>query len=153
MAESFTVNQDQSRHRTFKPLGVKWTGDNPPQPTFWMHQLRAESGADQKACLNPTVFLSKVGEILKAIREVLPIENIKPNLPEGVRFCPSCGRAVGQAPQAAREARKVVTALFADVVGSTALAERLDPEDFGVWPSPSPSIKTNRVIGPSSHLA
>ncbi|MGZ4295371.1 MAG: zinc-ribbon domain-containing protein, partial [Solirubrobacteraceae bacterium] len=51
-------------------------------------------------------------------------------LAEGVRFCPSCGQAVGQAPPAAREARKVVTALFADVVGSTALAERLDPEDF-----------------------
>jgi ABC-type oligopeptide transport system substrate-binding subunit/class 3 adenylate cyclase len=30
---------------------------------------------------------------------------------------------------AVREERKVVTALFADVVGSTALAERLDPED------------------------
>jgi len=30
---------------------------------------------------------------------------------------------------AAREERRVVTALFADVVGSTALAERLDPED------------------------
>ncbi len=30
---------------------------------------------------------------------------------------------------AAREERKVVTALFADIVGSTALAERLDPED------------------------
>ena len=29
-----------------------------------------------------------------------------------------------------REARKVVSALFADVVGSTALGERLDPEDF-----------------------
>ncbi len=28
------------------------------------------------------------------------------------------------------EARKVVTALFADVVGSTSLGERLDPEDF-----------------------
>jgi class 3 adenylate cyclase len=51
-------------------------------------------------------------------------------LADGVRFCPSCGQAVGQAAPAAREARKVVTALFADVVGSTALAERLDPEDF-----------------------
>ncbi len=28
-----------------------------------------------------------------------------------------------------REERKVVTAVFADVVGSTALAERLDPEE------------------------
>src|SRR2546421_7729286 len=30
---------------------------------------------------------------------------------------------------AMREERKVVTALFADLTGSTALAERLDPED------------------------
>src|SRR5918999_6149043 len=30
---------------------------------------------------------------------------------------------------AMREERKVVTALFADLVGSTALAERLDPEE------------------------
>ena len=37
---------------------------------------------------------------------------------------------MGQAAPAAREERKVVTALFADVVGSTVLAERLDPEDF-----------------------
>ena len=28
-----------------------------------------------------------------------------------------------------REERKVVTALFADVVGSTQLTERMDPED------------------------
>ena len=36
--------------------------------------------------------------------------------------------AAGDGPE--REARKVVTALFCDVVGSTALGERLDPEDF-----------------------
>jgi class 3 adenylate cyclase len=29
-----------------------------------------------------------------------------------------------------REQRRVITALFADTVGSTALGERLDPEDF-----------------------
>jgi class 3 adenylate cyclase/tetratricopeptide (TPR) repeat protein len=44
------------------------------------------------------------------------------------RFCAQCGSALS--PVAAGEARKVVTALFADVVGSTALGERLDPEDF-----------------------
>ena len=32
-------------------------------------------------------------------------------------------------PQGMREERKVVTAVFADVVGSTPLAERLDPEE------------------------
>src|SRR5919197_5608398 len=31
-----------------------------------------------------------------------------------------------------REERRVVTAMFADLVGSTALAERLDPEDARV---------------------
>jgi class 3 adenylate cyclase len=41
------------------------------------------------------------------------------------RFCPECGvRADGQG----REQRKVVTVLFCDVVGSTALGESTDPE-------------------------
>jgi len=49
--------------------------------------------------------------------------------PDDARFCSGCGSALASAgPQ--REARKVVTALFADVVGSTALGERLDPEDL-----------------------
>ncbi len=45
-----------------------------------------------------------------------------------VRFCAGCGSALG-APVASREERKVVTVVFADLVGSTALAERSDPED------------------------
>src|SRR5204863_1737080 len=39
----------------------------------------------------------------------------------------ACGERL-PAPPAAREVRKIVTVLFADVVGSTELAERLDPE-------------------------
>jgi class 3 adenylate cyclase len=46
---------------------------------------------------------------------------------EGARFCDSCGAALAAAP-VAREQRKVVTVLFCDVAGSTALGERLDPE-------------------------
>ena len=45
--------------------GVKWTGEQPPAPTFWMHQLREESGADQRTCLNPAVFEGKVAELLR----------------------------------------------------------------------------------------
>jgi class 3 adenylate cyclase len=49
---------------------------------------------------------------------------------EAFRFCPSCGAALGQpATTPGREERKVVTVVFADLVGSTARAERLDPED------------------------
>src|SRR5436305_12595073 len=47
--------------------------------------------------------------------------------PVGARFCNACG-AVMADPGAAREVRKTVTALFCDVVGSTELASRSDPE-------------------------
>ena len=44
------------------------------------------------------------------------------------RFCQNCAAPLGQ-PEATRtEVRKVVTIVFADVTGSTALGERLDPE-------------------------
>jgi class 3 adenylate cyclase/tetratricopeptide (TPR) repeat protein len=43
------------------------------------------------------------------------------------RFCPMCGSPV-QDSGVSREARKNVTVLFIDIVGSTALGERLDPE-------------------------
>jgi class 3 adenylate cyclase/tetratricopeptide (TPR) repeat protein len=58
-----------------------------------------------------------------------------------VRICPSCGHenaddarfcsqcATSLAPDAVREERKVVTCLFCDLVGFTARAERMDPED------------------------
>jgi copper chaperone CopZ len=43
--------------------GVTWTGDAPPKPTFWMHQLTEAAGADQKMCLNPATFLREVDRI------------------------------------------------------------------------------------------
>jgi class 3 adenylate cyclase/tetratricopeptide (TPR) repeat protein len=46
-------------------------------------------------------------------------------VPDDARFCPSCGQSV-TAPSA--EERRIVTVLFADLVGFTALAEYLDPE-------------------------
>ena len=46
---------------------------------------------------------------------------------DGFRFCPGCGERLAQ-PGAGRQARKIVTALFCDVTGSTALGEELDPE-------------------------
>jgi class 3 adenylate cyclase len=49
-------------------------------------------------------------------------------------FCPFCGAPVGGA--AAGEERKVVTCLFCDLVGFTARAERLDPEDVRALLSP-----------------
>jgi class 3 adenylate cyclase/tetratricopeptide (TPR) repeat protein len=47
----------------------------------------------------------------------------------GARFCSACGSPLEGAAAPAREERKVVTVLFADLVGFTARAEQLDPED------------------------
>ena len=49
--------------------------------------------------------------------------------PEGFRLCGMCGAPLTAAAAPAREERKVVTILFTDLVGSTARAEGLDPED------------------------
>jgi class 3 adenylate cyclase len=48
--------------------------------------------------------------------------------PERARFCLACATPLAtEVPE--REERKVVTVLFADLVGFTSRAERLDPED------------------------
>src|ERR1700756_5459637 len=46
---------------------------------------------------------------------------------EVARFCLACGAALTSEPP--REERKVVSVLFADLVGFTSRAEQLDPED------------------------
>jgi class 3 adenylate cyclase/tetratricopeptide (TPR) repeat protein len=51
--------------------------------------------------------------------------------PAGQRFCGSCGTALGAPATAAPpEERKIVTALFCDLVGFTATSESADPEDI-----------------------
>jgi class 3 adenylate cyclase len=50
-----------------------------------------------------------------------------------MRFCGGCGRPLA-APEAGLAAeRKVVTVLFCDLVGSTARADGVDPEDVHAW--------------------
>ena len=71
-------------------------------------------------------------------------------IPAGARFCPSCGHPVERVPAAAAAAARAgeaagasrasahpaaedelrpITALFADIVGSTSLGERLGPDE------------------------
>jgi len=52
------------------------------------------------------------------------------------RFCSGCGAPLEVPKTEAREERKVVSILFADLVGSTSLAEQLDPEDVRATLSP-----------------
>ena len=46
--------------------------------------------------------------------------------PDGFSFCGACGAAL--APDSQADVRKTVTVAFCDLVGSTALGERTDPE-------------------------
>src|SRR3954453_17044320 len=55
--------------------------------------------------------------------------------PDVARFCLACGSGLVASPDA-REERKVVTVLFADLVGFTSRAEQLDPEDVRALLSP-----------------
>ena len=56
--------------------------------------------------------------------------------PEGFSFCGSCGNPLADDARRPREERKVVTVLFADLVGFTGRAEQLDPEDVRAMLSP-----------------
>ncbi len=51
---------------------------------------------------------------------------------EGVKFCPECGAPLVAPRREVVEERRVVTALFCDLVGFTAVSESADPEDVNV---------------------
>src|SRR4051812_36555563 len=48
----------------------------------------------------------------------------------GSRFCAQCGAPLAAQGQAARTTRRQMTVLFCDLVGSTELAQRVDPDDW-----------------------
>ncbi len=52
--------------------------------------------------------------------------------PDGMRFCGGCGASLaGDKPAIGAAARRQVTVVFCDLVGSTPLSQRVDPEDLG----------------------
>ncbi len=58
--------------------------------------------------------------------------------PAQARFCLACGTPLAEAPAPTppSEERKVITAIFVDLVGSTARSEQLDPEDVKALVAP-----------------
>jgi len=74
-------------------------------------------------------FCSECGAALQRTCQACGFEQ-----PAGATFCSNCGIALRDDARRAdaadeRQERRVVTVLFADLAGSTALGERLDPED------------------------
>src|SRR2546423_3370859 len=49
--------------------------------------------------------------------------------PAGARFCNACATPLAEVEETPQEERKVVTVVFADLVGFTSTAEKLDPEE------------------------
>src|ERR687888_1255521 len=58
-----------------------------------------------------------------------PCPNCGQENPAGARFCQACAAPLPHAP-AAHEVRKTVTVVFSDIVDSTPLGERLEPESL-----------------------
>src|SRR5213082_1691947 len=54
--------------------------------------------------------------------------NCGQNNPETARFCHACAAPLTAAEGVSHEVRKTVTVVFCDVIDSTPLGERLDPE-------------------------
>lgn len=50
--------------------------------------------------------------------------------PPGSRYCPQCGTALPADNAVARTSRRQMTVLFCDIVGSTELAQRIDPDEL-----------------------
>ena len=82
---------------------------------------------------------------------------------QGARFCAQCGSAQGEpgstlavaAPESitSRGERKRISVLFTDIVGSTAHAERMDPEDWKDILSAAHYVVTQAVDGQDGTIA
>ena len=86
-------------------------------------QLCSACGQDNAA---GQAFCGSCGASLAAACPSCGTEN-----PPGYKFCGECGAALVSARiKSAFEERRVITVVFADLVGFTSRAERLDPEDL-----------------------
>ena len=73
--------------------------------------------------------------------------------PDGARFCNGCAAMLGTAATAAaREERRVVTVLFADLAGFTARSETLDPEDVRAFLLPYYDVLTSEITRHGGHV-
>jgi class 3 adenylate cyclase/predicted ATPase len=84
--------------------------------------------ARRRACSQPT-GLWPYRYVQRSLASVRVCAACERENPPDARFCNWCGAVLSAGP-APRQRRKTVTVLFCDVVGSTALGERLDPETF-----------------------
>src|SRR5438067_10269398 len=74
------------------------------------------------------------------------------SLPQA-KFCSQCGAWLLDELSSAHAERRQVTVLFCDLVGSTSLAERLDPEDLREIVRAYQSVCSDVVARYDGHIA
>jgi class 3 adenylate cyclase/tetratricopeptide (TPR) repeat protein len=94
----------------------EWPAHRMPSPA-WHQVVRAEKGGQHWP----------VSGAPRRLRLVRTCSNCGHVNPDEAAFCMACGASLAPTP-APREQRKTVTIVFCDVMGSTSLGERLDPE-------------------------
>ncbi len=61
--EVLGINEDAWDVYLLYDRSAKWTGNLPPMPRFWMHQL---GGLDDSRYLDPDVFAGQANSLLKS---------------------------------------------------------------------------------------
>src|SRR5262245_59827904 len=104
-----------------RPIPAQGHPSKPPTPP----------GADRTERADPRLYApADGGAVANPARAAMPAVTCPScgrGSPADAAFCSGCGTKLGP-NTAERESRKVVTALFCDLVGSTSLAELHDPE-------------------------
>ncbi len=72
--------------------------------------------------------------------------------PTEAKFCPACGGSMGPSEDQAPEMIKIATTLFADVVGSTAMGERLGPDELRALLAELFGILSEQIIAHSGTI-
>jgi class 3 adenylate cyclase/tetratricopeptide (TPR) repeat protein len=79
----------------------------------------------------PNTVVVALGEFSDVGPKMVTCANCRAVNPDDARFCSNCGSPIAP-PRAIEGERKFATVLFADVARSTAIAEKLDPEDWAL---------------------
>ena len=93
------------------PVGVRLAANNPPSPSRFGRRPHEVEIRLERVTLRSMAFCPNCGQ----------------SVPADARFCPSCANPIFEPAQPSEE-RKLATVLFADLVGSTELADSQDPE-------------------------
>src|SRR3954469_685487 len=106
-----------------------------------------DGGAAHQAtrCATGLVTLSRCGFDSRRLAGMAACPQCGVENPETKKFCGDCGAALGAASALERRERRVVSVLFADLVGFTRRSERLDVEDVERFLAPYQALLSGCV--------